>query len=120
MIERIEEPMKKILIFKVEGTLHHEDYELVVIPEIEKTISQEKRINIMWEMNDFHGWDARAVWDDLRLGLKINKNVDKIAMLGDKKWEEWISKVLKHFAKGEIRYYKLDEEKNALAWLHAS
>ena len=120
MISYVEEPLRNVIIFKAEGTLHHEDYKTVVIPEVNKALEYCTKINIMWEMNKFHGWDARAAWDDLCLGIKINKSVAKTALVGDQKWESWMSSVLSPFAKGEIRYFKLEDEDSALAWLPAS
>ncbi|NQZ56114.1 MAG: STAS/SEC14 domain-containing protein, partial [Lentisphaeraceae bacterium] len=63
------------------------------------------------------GWDAHAAWDDLRLGLKINSKVRKIAIVGELKWESWMSKCISPFVKGEMRYFDLKHGDYAMQWL---
>jgi len=68
-------------------------------------------------MEDFHGWDAHALLDDFQVGLKYNDAIVRIAMVGDRKWEEWMAKLLKVFVKAEVKYFEHARDHRAWIWL---
>jgi hypothetical protein len=41
----------------------------------------------------------RAAWDDLEFGLKHYSDFERIAMVGDRKWEEWMANFCKPFTR---------------------
>ena len=41
----------------------------------------------------------------------------KIAVVGDKTWEEWMVKLMKPFTSGEVEYFAMEEKKKAWAWV---
>ena len=47
----------KVVTIKVSGKLTRQDYD-VFLPEIERSISEHGKIRVLFEMVDFHGWDA--------------------------------------------------------------
>ncbi|WP_187696148.1 STAS/SEC14 domain-containing protein [Xanthovirga aplysinae] len=110
----------KVIGFEASGKLHDEDYQTVLIPELEKAINENEKIELLWKMENFSGWDLKAAWDDFRYGLKIDKHVDKCAMVGDKNWEKWMTQIMKPFAKAEIRYFETNQENEAWEWLKAA
>ncbi len=38
-----------------------------------------------FEMNDFDGWSAKGLWEDLKMDTSHAKDYEKIAMVGEKK-----------------------------------
>ena len=61
------------------------------------------------------GWELRAAWDDFKLGLKHGSEFEKIAIYGNKNWQEIVEKMGGWFISGETK--KFDNETDALAWL---
>ena len=53
----------KILEIHVQRKLTKEDYEMFV-PEVERLIAQHGKLRILFDMEDFHGWSAGALWKD--------------------------------------------------------
>jgi len=98
------------------GKLTHTDYE-VMIPVIEHAIkaSANRELDILVDMRDFEGWELEAMIDDIKFGLEIKDSFDKMAIVGDKSWEEWSVKAMSHLAKGDIRYFEDYDE--AMRWL---
>ena len=43
--------------------------------------------------------------------------IDRIALVGDRKWEEWMAKVCKPFTTAKVRYSDISEAEAAWAWL---
>ena len=64
---------------------------------------------------ELDGWEARAGWDDFKLGLKHGNQFEKIAIYGNKKWQQLSAKVGNWFIAGEIKFF--DNDSDAIAWL---
>ena len=105
------------LKLRLKGTLTHEDYEQMV-PMMESALVgiKEPKIKALVDAREFEGYELRAAWDDLKFGLKHNKEFTKLAFVGDKSWEEYGVKISNWFMSGEMQYFE-DMDK-AVAWLH--
>lgn len=57
----------------------------------------------------------RAAWDDFKLGLKHGNEFDKIAIYGNKKWQEYLSKIASWFISGDVKFF--EDANEALEWL---
>lgn len=88
----------------------------VLTPELETQIEEYHKIALFWEMKDFHGWTGSALWADTKFDLKHHNDFTRIAMVGDKTWEEWMAKLVKPFTTAKIRYYDSAQRDIALRW----
>ena len=43
---------------------------------------------------------------------------EKIAMVGDKKWQDWITQFMKPFTNAEIRYFDSEQKEEAKEWIN--
>jgi hypothetical protein len=117
MFQKLSESSEKVLGFKVSGKLTDEDYK-VFVPQIEKIIQEFGRISLLLELDDFHGWDLGAAWDDFKFGMKHSKDFKRVAIVGDKKWEEWMARLAKPFMKAEVKYFEGSQLQEAWEWLN--
>lgn len=115
MIEPIEHSADKVLAFTMSGKLHDEDYQHFV-PMVEEAIEKHGEVRLLARFHDFHGWDLKALWDDIKFSAKHCNDIERIAMVGDKKWQEWMAKVCKPFTKASVEYF--DDTDAAFAWLN--
>ncbi|GAL03207.1 hypothetical protein JCM19237_6100 [Photobacterium aphoticum] len=101
---------------KAIGTLTHSDYEKI-IPLIEDAMEgiEHPVINVYIDGTEFEGWQLQAAWDDLKLGLKHGRKFHKVAIYGNQRWQEIMSKVGGWFISGEVRYF--DDSIEAINWL---
>lgn len=106
----------KVLEVTVSGKLTHEDYSHFV-PEFEKCVGRYGKIRVLFEMRDFHGWDAHGLWDDIKLDVKHFSDIERIAMVGDKSWEKGMSLFCRPFTTAQIRYFNASELEEARRWL---
>ena len=105
------------LTLKAQGKLTHKDYE-VISPMIDSAVAEvkEAKIKALIDGSELEGWEARAAWDDFRLGLKHGNEFEKIAIYGNKAWQDILARVSNWFISGEIRYF--EDEQDAIAWLN--
>lgn len=105
------------LTLKAQGRLTHEDYKIIT-PMIDSALAEvrQPKVKVLIDGTELQGWEARAAWDDFKLGLKHGNEFEKIAIYGNKKWQEVMAKMGSWFIAGETRYF--ENENDALSWLH--
>lgn len=104
------------LSLKATGKLTHEDYEIIT-PMLDSALEgvKEPVVNAFIDGSELEGWELRAAWDDLKLGLKHKKDFNRIAIYGNKEWQGNASKIASWFISGEVRFF--DQAGEALSWL---
>jgi len=113
-IERIDSHF--FLKLKAVGTLTHEDYE-IINPLVDAALDgiTQPEIDALIDGTELEGWELRAAWDDFKFGLKHNNEFKKIAIYGNKNWQEITAKIGSWFISGEIKYF--DDCEKAIDWL---
>ena len=89
---------------KVTGKLTREDYEIFV-PEMERLIKQHGKIRVLFDMHDFHGWEVAALWEDLKFDARHFKDIERLALVGEKAWEKGMAVFCRPFTMATIRYF---------------
>lgn len=105
-----------IVAVKVTGRLDGKDYD-VFVPVIEAMIQKHGKIRIVLEMHEFHGWDVSALWEDIKFDWKHYSDIEKIAMLGDSKWEQGMALFCRPFTRAKVQYFPESKREEALAWI---
>lgn len=118
MLMKLEQSVLPVVGFVASGRLTDNDYKNFLIPEVKRALQEQASIRLLFVMDDFHGWDLQAVWDDLIFGLEINSRVERIAMVGDREWEKWMARLVGPFTHGEVRYFDLKEQPRAWGWIN--
>lgn len=106
----------RILAIEVTGKLTGEDYNEFV-PRVERLIQKHGKISVLMEMKDFHGWDARALWEDLKFDVRHFADIERLAMVGEKKWEAGMSDFCRPFTTASIRYFDRADIDQAWQWI---
>ena len=116
-IERIGDEF--FMTFTAVGTLTHEDY-AVITPMIDSALEgyTQPKVKMLADLTQLEGWELRAAWDDFRIALKHGNQFSKVAIVGNKKWQEWASKVGNWFMSGEVKYF--EDTAAAINWLQES
>ena len=117
MIETLPNSAGACLGFKLSGKLHDEDYKHFV-PIVEAAVKEHGKVRMLAQFEDFHGWDLKALWDDIKFATEYCPKVERIAMVGEKKWEEWMAKVCKPFTMAHVKYFDRQEMEAAWNWLN--
>jgi hypothetical protein len=66
-------------------------------------------------MTELDGWEPRAAWDDFRLGLRHGSEFTRVAIVGNKRWQELSARVGNWILSGDVRYFEAIDA--AVAWL---
>ena len=115
-IQLNEENGEDFLTVRVTGKLAKSDYEHFV-PEFERLVRQHGKLRILFDMTEFHGWDAGALWEDIKFDIKHFGDIERLAMVGDKGWQHGMANFCKPFTKAAVRYFEHAEAAEARNWL---
>ena len=114
-IQLTEESGGKVLIIQVSGKLVKADYEQFV-PEFERLIAQHGALRLLFDMTDFHGWEASAMWEDAKL-IRHYADIERLAMVGETRWQHGMALFCTPFTSAEVRYFDHADLAQAHAWL---
>lgn len=106
----------RVVHVSMSGKLTADDYKHFV-PELKKQIKAHGKVRILVEMHDFHGWEVAALWEDMKFDFKHFKDIERIAMVGEKKWEHGMAVFCKPFTIAKIRYFDKAEAAAAQVWI---
>jgi hypothetical protein len=109
----------KILVVHVSGILTKADYEQLA-PEFERLVQQQGKLRLLFDMTGFHGWDPGALWEEIKFDVKHFADIERLAIVGDKKWHHGMATFCKPFTKATIRYFDHVESAQARKWLGES
>jgi len=115
-VELLENAEARTLEVSVSGKLSADDYETLE-PGVDKLIESSGKIKILFIMHDFHGWDLGAVWEDIKFATRHCRDIEKVAMVGEKTWEKWMATICKPFTMSKIKYFDAGEDDAARQWL---
>ncbi len=107
-----------LVTVRASGTLTQEDYDRLV-PAWRQLIAEDGAMRMLFIMEDFHGWEVGAAWDDLHFELSHASQLERVAMVGEKAWEKWLVKIGSLFAPEKVRYFDLADLPAAQRWVRA-
>jgi len=115
-IQLTEENGGKRLAVHVTGTLAKEDYSRFV-PAFERLLRLHGKLRLLFDMSGFHGWSAGAAWEDFKFGVAHFSDIERLAMVGEKKWHRGMATFGKLFTAAEVRYFDHVDAAAARKWL---
>ena len=114
MLETIDKSSGNVVGYKVSGDMTKADY-ATLDPAVDAVINEYGSINLLLDLTDFH-WEKVNAWSsDLDFGKTYKDKIDKMALVGNKKWEKLMAKAAQPFYAKEIQYFEADDD--AWDWL---
>lgn len=100
---------------KLSGKLQDADYKKFAHAIM--AAAEKGKLHLLVEMVEFLGWDAHALWEDIRLDAQVGGKIERLAFIGDKAWEAWMAKICRPFTSAEIQYFESNDAHDAWAWV---
>ena len=118
MIEVLPGFPDNVAAFRCRGHVTKADYESVLVPDIEKRLTQHDKVRIYYEIApDFGGFDPGAVWEDTKVGLAHFSRWERFAVVTDVEWIKQAMKFVGFLMPGELKAFPVAEADRAREWL---
>ena len=115
-IEMREESGGKVLEVELIGTLVKADYP-PLIGEFRRLAGLYGKIRVLLDMSSFHGWEPGALWEEMKFDLQHLDEMERLAVVGDTKWEHAIAELAKAVFPSATRYFDIEDAAQARAWI---
>jgi hypothetical protein len=116
--ELIEDLPDNVVGIRAVGEVGEDDYEDVLDPAIAAALGRHDKIRLLYVLgSEFTGYEADAMWEDTKLGLKTFTKYDKMAIVTDTSWLRRSVKAFGWLIPGEVKVYPYDQLEQARAWI---
>lgn len=116
MLQILAETKDNLIATKSTGKLTEMDYGKL-LPLLYDRLKRYKKIRWYFEMADFKGWKSIASWEDAKFDMQHANDFEKIAIVGENDWQQWMTEIMKPFTKAEIKFFELNDSDSALKWI---
>lgn len=99
------------------GKLTKQEYE-EKLPELEALYRDNEKLRFFIKLEDFSGFEIGALWEDLKFYRKHANESGRTAIVGDKTWEEWATRLSSVFFSPEVEFFYKDRENEAWEWVN--
>jgi len=118
MIEITSDTAAHLVTAAGHGKITGYDYDIVLIPAFEAALKTHKKIRFLYQLGeDFHGFSAEAVWDDVKLGLGHLTAFEAVAVVTDVVWIADSVKLLSFFMRCPVKVFSNAELGAAREWV---
>lgn len=118
MITIFNEVPNNISAFKATGEVTKDDYQQIVIPEVEALIARTGQINFLLYLDtDIENFTTGAWFEDVMLGLKNLGKWNRAAIVTDSSTIITFTNAFSYIMPGEFKGFTKDFYQDALQWV---
>ena len=117
MVNKIEHPFSNVVAFEFVDEITKEDFDSVIIPEVEELIKKIDKINLVYVLNtDLDKFSLAAWWKDAMVGIQNITKWNKSAIVTDSKSIQQFTEIFSYVMPGEFKEFDKNELEEALLW----
>jgi hypothetical protein len=102
------------------GQVTKEDYEEVFVPAILEVLKRHDKIRLLYKtVSNFTGYDAEAIWEDLKIGVEHPTRWERAAVVTDVDWIVQTMRIFSFLMPCPTKVFPPSELAQAHAWIIA-
>jgi hypothetical protein len=106
----------KFLKIALVGTVVKEDYKPLVT-EFARLAAEHGKVRVLLDITRFQGWDANALWQEIKFDVKNLNKLERLAVVGETRWQNAIATFAKPLTPAKVRYFDGAQIIEAQEWL---
>ncbi len=111
-----------VLGLRFSGKISRRDYDEVLIPALEEVFESGEPVRCLCLLGeDFDGYEAGAVWEDVKTGARFGPghfaSWKRLALVTDVEWIRHLVPLFGWMAPGELKLFALAELAEAKGWV---
>ena len=84
---------------------------------IKERVEKYGQVRLYFEMVEFDGWKAGSFIENGIFDIKHGRQFGRVAMIGEKKWQEWAARLASPVKREGIKYFDTSERELAMKWV---
>ncbi|WP_179345091.1 SpoIIAA family protein [Winogradskyella ursingii] len=116
MIQLLNSEKDNLISAKISGKISKTEVEKVH-KRIHKILMENDKVDFLFKIEDFDGFTLKGFWEDIKVDSAHISDYGKIAFVGEKKWQEFVTKATDFFTSSEVKYFDLEEKEKAMLWI---
>ena len=110
------EPNGRILRIAVFDWLDSKAYEHI-LPYIDSAIAEYDTVRLLFDLTEYAGREPGEAFEDAELNLPNWAGVERVAFIGDKRFEPRLPAFCEPFKSAAIKYFYTHQHKSAEEWI---
>ena len=116
MLEVLEAGADGVVELRVAGKVTRAEFERLT-PRLEEAIARHGSIRLLCDLTGWTGLEPGALWEDLRFTLRHGRDIERMAVVTDRRWiERWVG-LAGQLTRTETRCFEPHERAAAGAWV---
>lgn len=116
MYTKLKESTDTVLGYHVSGKVTRSEVEEIQ-HEINQAIQDHGKIRFLGAVGDLDMPEPGAVWQDLKMLPDYIKHIERVAVVGEAKWQKWATKLSDSVLPMEARHFTQAQLLDAWRWL---
>ena len=117
MIRLLSDMPPGVLGLEAVDDVEKEDYENVLLPAVNKAIAEHGKVRLVYVLGPaFDEYEADAVWEDVKLGVRHPASFERMAIVTNARWAGPAIKIFSVLWPGQARAFPLTELESAKRW----
>jgi len=114
MLSTMERSTEEVLGFTISGDLTKADFQTLG-PVLSSVIEAQGSVSVLFDVTGFKREKLSAIGATANAGQQFHGKIDKIAFVGDSKWESHLTKLVQPYDAKESKFFESDND--AWSWL---
>lgn len=109
----------QVVAMTINGKIETADFAQIA-DAVEEVLKTRKKVRLLVEIERLDGISLDALMEDLRFALRHSRDVERKAVVSDKRWHETLARLSNKLFPGiEIRHFSTDQRDQALEWVES-
>jgi hypothetical protein len=114
--ETLPESSSDTVGWRLEGRLSDAEVE-AMHEELATIIADKGSARVLVDLTAVEIVEPSAIWEDLRRSIGTAGDIDRMAVIGDERWQRWLTTAADELSPAEARFYEPDASAAAWVWL---
>lgn len=116
MYERLNLTADNALAYRISRPLTSDEMHRIA-NELQGSIANSGKIRVLIDLQSFPYADLTSFWEDLKFDVKFAQNINRLALVGGSKIEQWAARIFATLSVTKCRCFPSGQLDQAWAWL---
>ncbi len=118
MYRRFDDGNSQVLAYRLSGKVTDDEVEEIK-RELSQVVDTRGKARLLVELGDLAAPEPSAVWEDLKATPTYVKDVERFAIVGDRRWHEWAAALSDKLTAADSEFFESARLDEAWDWIRS-